>query len=132
MLRHFQIENTWCTHYISAYKKKLKTHNIKRTKSLQPSVNLKPSERKVSFAPPPLCKKILTESCSVNFRTTQRKMEEEICQYDKFGFCKFRKECKRLHFIEECKDLDKCNSIKTCRKRHPKCCKRYDSGQCRY
>ena len=59
-------------------------------------------------------------------------MEEEICQYDKFGFCKFRKECKRRHFNEECKDLDKCSSIKTCRKRHPKHCKRYDSGQCRY
>ena len=59
-------------------------------------------------------------------------MEEEICQYHKFGFCKFRKECKRKHFYEECKDLDKCNSKKTCRRRHPKRCKQYDSGQCRH
>ena len=59
-------------------------------------------------------------------------MEGEICTYNKFGFCKFRKECKMIHFKEECKELEKCNNIKTCRKRHPRHCKKYASGQCMF
>ena len=59
-------------------------------------------------------------------------MEGEDCHHDKFGFCKFREECKRKHFNEECKDLNKCKDIQTCRKRHPKYCIKYASGKCRF
>ena len=27
-------------------------------------------------------------------------MEEEVCHYDKFGFCKYRKDCRKRHFSE--------------------------------
>ena len=59
-------------------------------------------------------------------------MEEEICQYAKFGFCKYKKECKRKRFSEECKDLAMYKNIQMCMKRHPKECKRYSNGQCRF
>ena len=59
-------------------------------------------------------------------------MEEQICQNSKFGFCKYKKECKRKHFSEECKDLAMCKNMKMCMKRHPKGCKRYSEGQCRF
>ena len=36
------------------------------------------------------------------------------------------------HFNEWCKDLNNCKSIKTCRKRHPKYCKQFASGQRRF
>ena len=59
-------------------------------------------------------------------------MEDEICQYEKYGYCKFKSECKRKHLSEECKDLENCKSIKSCDKRHPKRCKKHDSGKCRF
>ena len=57
-------------------------------------------------------------------------MENRICQYEKFGFCTFKKECQRKHFSEECKDLANCKNIKHCSKRHQKNCKRFSAGQC--
>ena len=59
-------------------------------------------------------------------------MEGEICKYDKFGYCKYKKDCKRTHFTEECEDLDNFKSIKNCMKRHPKCCKQHAYGKCRF
>ena len=60
-------------------------------------------------------------------------MEGEICNYDKFGYCKFKKECIREHLKEECEDLADCKHIKTCNKRHPKRCKNYVSkNACRF
>ena len=59
-------------------------------------------------------------------------MEGEICLYDKFGHCKYGKECKRKHYETECKDLDNCKSMKSCMKRHPKYCKKFASGECRF
>ena len=59
-------------------------------------------------------------------------MEDEICQFDKFGYCKYKKECRKRHFSEECQELSNCKSIKTCSKRHPKACTRHKSGQCRF
>ena len=58
-------------------------------------------------------------------------MEEEICQYSKFGFCKYRNECKKKHFIVECEDPD-CKTQKSCDKRHPKRCRKHDLGRCRF
>ena len=59
-------------------------------------------------------------------------MEEEVGQYDKFGFCRYRNECKKKHFKSECEYLDGCKTPKSCQKRHPKRCRKYDSGHCRF
>ena len=59
-------------------------------------------------------------------------MEDEICLYGKFGYCKFKEECKRQHLSTECEDLDNCKSIKICKKRHPKSCKKHVFGKCRF
>ena len=37
-------------------------------------------------------------------------MEGEICQFDKFGFCKFKMDCKRIHFTEKCKEMRTCET----------------------
>ena len=39
-------------------------------------------------------------------------MEEEICQYNKFGFCRYRSDCKKKHYKSECEHLDDCNTQK--------------------
>ena len=59
-------------------------------------------------------------------------MEDTICQYWKFGYCRYKSGCKRKHLKEECEYLDKCNNIKICKKRHPKRCNKYDSGKCKF
>ena len=51
--------------------------------------------------------------------------------YSKFGFGKFKSLCKRKHYTEECKKQN-CQEKNTCQKRHPKNCKRYPSGGCRF
>ena len=65
-------------------------------------------------------------------RRKKRKMEEVICQYDKFGYCRYQKECKKRHLSRECEDLDDCANSRSCQKRHPKRCKKYASGNCRF
>ena len=52
-------------------------------------------------------------------------MEEEVCLYQKYGFCKYTKMCSKRHLDQECKDLNDCKIKKICDKRHPKICKRY-------
>ena len=52
-------------------------------------------------------------------------MEDEVCIFDKFGFCRFKSTCKRKHFNQKCEDLSSCKNIKSCMKRHPKTCKRF-------
>ena len=61
-------------------------------------------------------------------------MEGEVCQFGKFGFCKFQaRGCRKKHFIEVCDSLSKCNDTKICNKRHPKLCIRVHSGTgCRF
>jgi hypothetical protein len=59
-------------------------------------------------------------------------MEGEVCHYNKFGFCKYKEECRRRHFSEECEHLSTCKSISSCMKRHPRPCKKFASGQCKY
>ena len=51
--------------------------------------------------------------------------EVNECKYNKFGFCKYREKCTRLHYTETCKNLTACKDIKRCPKRHPKACKIY-------
>ena len=60
-------------------------------------------------------------------------MEDEVCVYSKFGYCKYKEKCKRKHFYEDCEHLHECSDIKRCEKRHPKRCKKYASGNtCRF
>ena len=60
-------------------------------------------------------------------------MEGEACLYSKFGFCKFKDECKRQHYKQICEDSSSCKSIRSCPKRHPKVCKKYDAdNECRF
>ena len=60
-------------------------------------------------------------------------MEEEVCMFGKFGFCKFKEVCKRKHFTNVCESLSRCTNIKTCQKIHPKACRRFKTGnQCKF
>ena len=60
-------------------------------------------------------------------------MEDEICQFQKFGYCKFEEKCKRIHLAEVCDSLSRCKNKNECQKRHPKRCKRFDSeSSCRF
>jgi hypothetical protein len=59
-------------------------------------------------------------------------MEGDVCHYNKFGFCKYKEECRRRHFSEECEHLSTCKSINSCMKRHPRPCKKFALGQCKY
>ena len=51
-------------------------------------------------------------------------MEGIICSHHMYGYCKFKERCEKQHVKGECKYLSACKS-KTCKKRHPKVCKRY-------
>ena len=48
-----------------------------------------------------------------------------MCLYKKFGFCKMRDLCTKIHLKEECQDPINCVSKKSCDKRHPKLCRNY-------
>ena len=54
-------------------------------------------------------------------------MEDEVCKFHKFGFCKFREACKRKHLTPICESQSECKDKKQCHKRHPKSCKRFNS-----
>ena len=54
------------------------------------------------------------------------------CQHHKYGYCRFKSECNKIHFSSECPDLEGCKNSKGCKKRHPKRCNRYASGSCRF
>ena len=48
---------------------------------------------------------------------------ENICKFNKFGYCKYKEECKKDHVKEECKYGYKCEHVKTCALWHLKMCK---------
>ena len=54
-------------------------------------------------------------------------MESEVCVYSKFGFCKYRNNCKRHHLQEKCENLSNCKNVKACDKRHLKVCRKFNS-----
>ena len=51
-----------------------------------------------------------------------------MCLFLKYGYCKYKESCKRLHYIQECQALGECHNIKTCERRHPKICKKFTNG----
>ena len=55
-----------------------------------------------------------------------------MCKHHKFGYCKYLVKCKGIHYNEECKDLSGCKSVQSCKKRHPKRCKKFSSGNCSF
>ena len=59
-------------------------------------------------------------------------MEGDVCVHSKFGYCKYKSNCKKIHFAQICEDFDKCKNIQTCKLRHPKRCKKFADGCCRF
>ena len=60
-------------------------------------------------------------------------MEEQVCSYFKFGFCKFKSKCRRIHLKETCSEPKDCENSKTCNKRHPRMCKMFaHKNACRF
>ena len=54
-----------------------------------------------------------------------------LCAYNKFGFCKHGKHCKKVHVDLLC-EIENCE-ISTCEKRHPKICKFFAQyGRCKF
>ena len=54
-----------------------------------------------------------------------------VCQFHKFGFCKFRKNCFRKHEGRKC-DNDSC-SVWDCELRHPESCRYFlKFGKCKF
>ena len=49
---------------------------------------------------------------------------EVICNFNKYGYCKFQNECENKHEDRKCSDGSQCKEVKTCPLRHPKMCRR--------
>ena len=57
---------------------------------------------------------------------------DDVCNYHKFGYCKYNDQCEKYHVQGECKDGNMCPKIHICSLRHPKMCKRMAlEGYCR-
>ena len=58
-------------------------------------------------------------------------MENKVCHHNKFGFCKFEKNCMKKH-VEVICEKKNCD-ISQCEKRHPSICKFYSHyGRCKF
>ena len=56
---------------------------------------------------------------------------QSICQFNKFGFCKFKEACRKQHVKESC-ELISCDG-KICIQRHPKECSLFTNrGYCKF
>ena len=56
---------------------------------------------------------------------------QNVCQFFKYGYCKFKIACRKQHILEKCKKQNCENG--TCNQRHPRIC-RYlrDNGYCKF
>ena len=52
-------------------------------------------------------------------------MEEEVCIYSNYGFCRYKEKCMKKQLKQACKDLNNFPGKKNCDKRHLKLCRRY-------
>ena len=60
-------------------------------------------------------------------------MEGRICQHYKYGYCKYKNQCKKEHVEGKCEALSACPDIKACNKRYHKVCKQLAIQRfCRY
>ena len=58
-------------------------------------------------------------------------MAADLCNFFKFGHCKFGDRCKKTHVKEKCNNAS-CETLK-CAKRHPIECKYYkEFGRCKF
>ena len=58
-------------------------------------------------------------------------MNQNVCRYNKFGYCKLSEKCRFRHNNKTCTDKH-CNIV-NCDKRHPKICKyQRDYGGCKF
>ena len=56
---------------------------------------------------------------------------QNVCGWNKFGYCKFSEKCRKMHIQEIC-DQSACD-IKKCKLRHPRICKIYrDYKRCKF
>ena len=57
--------------------------------------------------------------------------EQNVCGFFKFGYCKFRNKCRKMHVSEKCER--KTCDIKSCNLRHPKICRYFrDRKFCKF
>ena len=57
--------------------------------------------------------------------------QQNVCRFYKFGFCKYKDNCRNMHIHEKCDDRS-CK-IKNCSLRHPRKCSFYrDYKRCKY
>ena len=54
------------------------------------------------------------------------KEADQICQHPMYGYCKFQTQCQKIHVQGQHEAFAACNGIKSCKKRHPKVCKRFE------
>ena len=50
-------------------------------------------------------------------------VEDGICKYNKYGYCKYGETCHKYHEIRKCEDV-KCETV-TCLLRHPTPCRHF-------
>ena len=53
-----------------------------------------------------------------------------VCRYNKFGFCRFRGECRKQHVNDLCVSSE-CD-VSNCEKRHPRKCKFHKYKKCKF
>ena len=59
-------------------------------------------------------------------------MIENVCTFDKFGYCKFEKKCRKLHHLELCESYF-CENVRNCGRRHPRKCYYFCAyGYCKF
>ena len=57
--------------------------------------------------------------------------QQNVCTFNKFGYCKFKQNCRKQHITEKCEN-DSCDT-KTCNLRHPRVCRYFrDIGFCKF
>ena len=54
----------------------------------------------------------------------ERIKSQDVCEYDKFGNCKFNVDCEKHDVVGECDQGNTCPTVKICNLRHPKMWKR--------
>ena len=70
-----------------------------------------------------------------NFRNLKKfysdMTHQNVCRYYKFGFCKYKDNCRKMHIHEKCEN--RCCEIKNCPLRHPRKCSFYrDFKRCKF
>ena len=57
-------------------------------------------------------------------------MENEICIYSKYGFCKYNKNYRKQHIKEVCDNIKTCKNPKSYTQKHPRVCKKFNEDNC--